>query len=66
MFVNLVSREFFKNACFIWKYQIGGRPTKISEGMRKVCMSAVIVWGLDSVAQATKLVNEQMGYNISV
>jgi hypothetical protein len=45
---------------------IGRTPTKISEGMKKMCMSAVTVGGLDRAAQATKLVNRQMGCNANV
>jgi aryl carrier-like protein len=45
---------------------VGRKSTKISEGMRKACVSAVTVEGLDNAAQAMKLVNEQMKCNINV
>jgi transposase len=45
---------------------VGRKSTKFSEGMRKACVSAVTVEGLDNAAQAMKLVNEQMKCNINV
>ena len=34
--------------------------------MKKVCVNAVTVEGFDSIAQATKLVNEQMECDVNV
>jgi transposase len=50
----------------LMEVSVGGRPTKVSEGMRKACVSAVIVGSLDSATQATKFVNEQMQENVNV
>ena len=45
---------------------VGGRQTKILESMRKACVNAIIVGGLDSAIQTSKLVNEQTECNANV
>jgi hypothetical protein len=50
----------------LMEVSIGRKPTKVSKGIRKACLSVVTVGGLDSTIQAIKFVNEQMQENVSV